>query len=167
MYYSDLLDRMKSNETEAFLEMTDRYGWAIYSAIREKYTDHDVADKVYNETMNAFYHSLADSDAEDPLEALLYGFASRISPDNLLFAQEKNATPEIQLHQSELVSRNIVTSAKKQKGFGHSLTVLLLLIIIAASLWVIAAFLMKMNYIPYYDLGYSWFNTNVIPYFIG
>lgn len=171
MYYSDLLDRMKRNDTEAFLEMTDRYGWTVYSAIRNKYSDHLVADKVYNETMNAFYHALADSDAEDPLEALLHGFADKISPDKLLFGQvmsvEENGIPEIQLCKDDFPLKKTRTTAQKSKGFWHYLSVLLLLTIVAASLWVIAGFLMKMNYIPFFDLGYSWFDTNVVQYLIG
>lgn len=165
MYYSDLLDRMKKNDTEAFLEMTDQYGWAVYSAIREKYMDQDVADKVYNETMNAFYRILADSDAEDPLEALLFGFANQISPDNLLYGQtllmDENGIPEIQLRQRESTSTYTKTSVRKGKDNWHYYMVLLL-IVFAASLWIIVGFLMKMEWIPFCDLGYFWFDFNVV-----
>ena len=79
MSYSDLLDRMKENDPGAFLELTDRYGWPLYAFIRRKYSDNGAAEKLYNDTMNRFYHSLSDSSAEDPLEALLLAFADQLS----------------------------------------------------------------------------------------
>jgi len=37
MSYSNLLERIMQRDTDAFLELTDRYGWALYSFIRRKY----------------------------------------------------------------------------------------------------------------------------------
>lgn len=55
MSYTDLLERIQRNDSNAFLDLTDRYGWAVYSAIREKYPDKETAANIYNETMNSFY----------------------------------------------------------------------------------------------------------------
>lgn len=166
MRYCDLLDRMKENDTGAFLELTDRYGWAVYSAICEKYPDPIVADKVYNETMNAFYYALAVSDAEDPLEALLTGFANRISPDRLLFDQSTRAgehqVPEIRLCHGVLHSKNPADSARKPIGFWYVLAIVLILLTIAGLLWIIAGMLMEMGYLPFYDLGYSWLFSHLM-----
>lgn len=165
MHYCDLLERMKRNDTEAFLEMTERYGWSVYSAIREKYPDREQADKIYNETMNAFYHSLAASDAEDPLEALLHGLADRISPDKLLFEQEIKGIPDIPLCQRKASSEKSAAPARRRKGIGRFFGVLLILVILAGCVWIAAGYLMRMHYIPYYDLGYSWLYANVMQFF--
>lgn len=166
MHYSDLLDRMKRNDSDAFLEMTDRYGWAVYSAIRQRCTDQETAEKLYNETMNGFYYALADSDAEDPLEALLYVFANGISPEESSFKQNIPeswaSVPEIQLSQAQAASQKSIVSKKKQHGFWDILLVILMLILLIGCLWIIVGFLMKMNYIPYFDLGYSWLDTHVM-----
>jgi len=166
MSYSDLLDRMKNRDTEAFLEMTDRYGWAVYSAIREKHADHDEADRIYQETMNGFYHSLLNPAAEDPLEALLCTFADQISdkiPDSLPPEREKeNQPPKIRLYDEP---QPVSASAGKKHGFWYGLGILLVLVAIAAVLWCMAGLLMDMQVIPYCDLGYSWFHTNVMERF--
>ena len=36
---------------------------------------------------------------------------------------------------------------------------------ILAALWVIAGLLMDMGFLPYIDMGYSWFNMNIAPWF--
>lgn len=159
MSYSDLLERIQRNESNAFLDLTDRYGWAVYSAIREKYPDKDTAAKIYNETMNSFYHSLSEAQAEDPLEAILIASAAKISPDVLCldssFIETEDGIPQIQLHRKEVILQN-VKSRKKKKGFGFYFCMFVILIFCIGTIWCAAGLLMKMNLIPYYDLGYSW-----------
>ena len=163
MHYVDLLERMQKNDAEAFIEMTDRYGWVIYSAIREKYKDHEMADKVYNETMHAFYHSLSDSNTEDPVEALLLGFSDRISPERLLYDHQASASGKVKLNLSsyfgDFSSSMIENSPRKRISFWNCLGILILLIVLSCCLWIIAGFLMKINLIPFVDFGYSWLDT--------
>lgn len=170
MSYHDLLDRMQRNDTDAFLEMTDRYGWSVYSAIREKYSDAAFADKVYNETMNVFYHSLSASSCEDPLEALLCAFATRISSEKPTFDQtltgNQNVPPKIQLCHHICNEDNSQPIKRKKKSFMRAVSILMFLIAVALMFWYIAYLLMEMNYIPYFDLGYSWFQENVLPLFL-
>jgi len=166
MRYSDLLDRMKDGNTEAFLEMTDQYGWAVYAAIRQKYSDPVIADKIYNETMNAVYHGLQETSADDPLEALLCVFADRISADDLRFAdsfsERENAPPEIQLFTRTLSSNGTV---RKKKGFWQHMGVFLLLLLVTMLIWYMIGLLMSMGYIPYFDLGYSWLHAHIMQLF--
>ena len=146
MRYSDLLDRMKDGNTEAFLEMTDRYGWAVYTAIRQKYSDPAVADKIYNETMNAVYHGVQETSADDPLEALLCVFADRISADDLSFADsfsgQENAPPEIQLFTRGPSSNGNV---RKKKGFWRRMGVFLLLLLVTILLWYMIGLMMSIG----------------------
>lgn len=165
MSYLDLLDRMSSNDTEAFLEMTDRYGWAVYSAIRKRHVDHAVADRIYNDTMNAFYHSLSDSNAEDPMEALLCTFADLISDKQLASDKVRldqsvltkhAAPPEIQLYEQRDYDEAPGQHTRKTTRFWYRLLVLFVLLAIVAVLWFIIGLFMVMEFIPFYDLGYSY-----------
>ena len=169
MSYIDLLDRIKGNDPAAFLEMTDRYGWSVYTSIRKKTSDAAVADKIYNETMNAFYRSLANASAEDPMEAILCTLADHIIVEQSCAdgstAVQDVTPPTIQLEATEKPVVHSVSKSRKKRSFGYKLCVLLLLLAIAAVIWCIAGQLMVRNIIPDYDLGYSWFNANVYYFF--
>ena len=168
MSYVDLLERIQSKDPEAFLEMTERYGWAVYSAIREKHPDQAVADRIYDETMNSFYSHLSNTAADDPLEALLCAFADHASADRgSLDETEKQAPvapPQIQLHPQEPLTRNGAYSSGKKNYWGI-LLVIILWIVLLALVWFIVGVMMAMDYMPFYDLGYSWFNANIIDFF--
>jgi hypothetical protein len=79
MSYSNLLERMKQRDTDAFLEFTDRYGWALYSSIRKKHPNKVDADKVYHETMQQLWSCLQNGEFSDPMEAILCVMADQIS----------------------------------------------------------------------------------------
>lgn len=55
--------------------------------------------------------------------------------------------------------------AKPRKRSGQGFTVFLLVIICLLLVWVVAGVAMTMKWIPYYDLGYSWFNASVFRLF--
>lgn len=162
----DLLERIRCNEPDAFLELTERYGWAVYSVIRERYADHTIADKIYNETMNAFYHTLSNSNTEDPLEAILCGFAiqnlEKEAANQRIYAESAEAHMPPKIH---LDVHNRPQETKKKNGFCYFIGTIFILVAIAAVFWCVAGLLMDLNYIPYYDLGYSWFNANIMPLF--
>ncbi|NLI54013.1 MAG: hypothetical protein GX417_06740 [Clostridiales bacterium] len=54
---------------------------------------------------------------------------------------------------------------EKRKASGHSFTVVLLILVSLLLLWVVAGVAMTMQWIPLYDLGYSWFNAHVFRLF--
>ena len=55
--------------------------------------------------------------------------------------------------------------AKARKRSGQGFTVFVLVIICLLLVWVVAGVAMTMKWIPYYDLGYSWFNASVFRLF--
>lgn len=168
MDYTDLLDRIGSKDSDAFLDLTERYGWSVYSVIREKYPDHAAADKIYNETMNLFYHRIADASVEDPLEALLCLLAELIAEKETQFCRDHSdlqlgtAAPAIYLDNKEERSNS---KHRKKNKFWIGLVMFLVLSIMAAVIWCGIGVMMSMDYIPYCDLGYSWFNANIIQFF--
>lgn len=166
MHYDDLLERIRNRDAEAFLDLTDRYGWAVYSALREKYRDPEMADKIYNETMHAFYHSLSDSGAEDPVEAFLLTLADRITPERLLYEQQRPGAGKARLNLAsyfgDYTSQSLEELPQKRICFWDCLAVLILVPVLTFCLWILAGFLMKMEILPFVDLGYSWLDTLVI-----
>lgn len=55
--------------------------------------------------------------------------------------------------------------AKGRKRSGQGFTVFILVLICLLLVWVVAGVAMTMKWIPYYDLGYSWFNASVFRLF--
>ena len=165
MSYTDLLERMMQRDTDAFLEMTDRYGWALYSEIRKKYPQKAEADKIYDETMKAFYRSLQNPTCEDPMEALLCGFADSLSGRNgasLPSVEAGTLTEDLQPPRVELPAseRTAGRKAPKRKGgLWFRLGMVLVLIGFVAVIWIGLGLMMEAGMIPYYDLGYSWFSV--------
>ena len=54
---------------------------------------------------------------------------------------------------------------KKKKRSGGALSIILLILVCLILLWVVGGVAMIMKWIPEYDLGYTWFNTNVFKLF--
>ena len=129
MSYCDLLERMMQKDTDAFLEMTDRYGWALYSDIRKKYPNKADADRIYDETMQYFYHCMQNPNCEDPMEALLCAWAEYVSGKKgflreMLQDDQLEAPPAVQAHR--LMQSHFDLPEKRQNRIGSFLFVFLM-----------------------------------------
>lgn len=154
MHYCDLLEGMIRKDPDAFLEMTNRYGWAVYSVIRRKYPDQAAADKVYNKVMHGLYDMLSTSDSEDPLEALLCGFAENILPDEEEILPENLEFSEIPQSYGELAAAKPGRKVRRL-WFWNMLCIVLLCFVIVLLSWFLVGLLMECGVLPYHDLGYS------------
>lgn len=74
---SDLLNRIKSKDREAFLQLMQTYGKGLYSRLLSQLGDRELADAAFKETLVGFYNTLTENDGGDAVEALLYGYADR------------------------------------------------------------------------------------------
>lgn len=169
MIHNDLLIRMMHRDMDAFLEMTDKYSWAVHSYIRGKISDKRKVEAVFNETMNSFYKGLHENQDKDPMEALLLIYADKVcqAAVDQSFPEDPVIEENFRPGKSGMVADTPVqhSEPKKKGGFFFSLAVILLLAAIVAVIWFIIGQLMSMNLIPSYDLGYTWFHTNVFPWF--
>lgn len=77
----------------------------------------------------------------------------------LLYDDEEEEPPS--LFEDEPIARR--TSPFKR--FLGALAILILLAVVLALIWGLAGLLMRLRLIPVYDLGYSWFNANIYPFF--
>lgn len=163
MSYGDLLERMMQRDTDAFLELTDRYGWMLYSEIRKKVPNRADADRIYDETMRQFYGSLQNAACEDPIEAMLCAFADQISEKqgisyDLFFRIQAEDAVQPPVVQVPVLEENEAKTAPKRKGrFWLRLGLFLVLVGFAAVIWIGVGLMMEAGLLPYYDLGYSWF----------
>lgn len=57
------------------------------------------------------------------------------------------------------------SAPKKTNGFLNVFSVVLLVVLILIFLWLVAGILMDYQIIPYFNLGYSWFNEHVFRLF--
>ena len=162
MTRDDLLNRLMRHDMDAYLEMTDKYSWSVYSLIKSRISDKNKAELIYNETMNGFFQGLSGTKDNDAMEALLLMYADKVCQANM---GESDAavcgTPESRKRKTE----SGAGAAEKTGGFLYHICIWLLILAIILVIWVILGLLMDMNLIPYYELGYTWFNTNVLPWF--
>ena len=54
---------------------------------------------------------------------------------------------------------------RDKSNSGHAVSIVLLILVSLLLLWVVAGVAMTMQWLPFYDLGYTWFNTNVFKLF--
>lgn len=161
MSYGNLLYQMMQRDTDAFLEFSDRYGWALYSSIRKKHINKVDADKIYHETMQQLWSCLQNEEYDDPMEAILCTWADQITlkrepRKNLaeIFNPEFEDKPPVLHIRASESPVNPVRNGKKNffwRGFG----VMLLFLLVTFSIWLILGFFMEQGVINYVDLGYS------------
>lgn len=161
MTRDDLLNRLMNRDMDAYLEMTDKYSWSVYSLIKSRISDKNKAELIYNETMNGFFQGLSGTKGNDALEALLLLYADKVCQANM----DESDTAVCRAPESRKRKTEPVCAEEKKGGFLYHICVWLLILAIVLVIWVILGLLMDMNFIPYYELGYTWFNTNVLPWF--
>ena len=163
MSYSDLLQRMMHRDTDAFLEFTDRYGWALYSSIRKKHPNKIDADKVYHETLQQLWTGLQNKQFDDPMEAILCLIADQIALKKdprkdlaeVFQLTEEEQPPALHIRSTEQVQEPL--PEKRKNRFWSVVGILLLFCVFSSCAWIIAGFLMEQGILPFIDLGYSWF----------
>ena len=162
MTRDDLLNRLMRHDMDAYLEMTDKYSWSVYSLIKSRISDKSKAELIYNETMNGFFQGLSGTKGNDALEVLLLMYADKVCHANM---GEADAAVMGNHECRKRKTESGAGASGKNGGFLYYICVWLLILAIVLVIWVILGLLMDMNLIPYYELGYTWFNTNVLPWF--
>ena len=160
MENTDLFQRIQANDQEAFRQLTDEYGWKVYSRIRKRTADREKADLIFKRAFADFFESMKDSDTEDVIEAMLCVYAA-MAADDIEKAEETGS-------EDAAVLPEVPEKKKKRSFFSnliYTLNVLLLLAGIVIALWAMAGLLMDLNILPELDLGYSWFNAHIANWF--
>lgn len=177
---TEMLDRIKEKDFKALFQLTEDYGWNLYSRLRKRFSDPELVNAAFNETISDFCSDLSGNDGKDAIESLLYAYAEKVcrrmeqAPKcSIAFSSPAaefpngfpNDAPDDFPNPAPAKKGKPEKRERRRGGFGFALCVLILLVGIAAALWVILGLLMDMQLIPYLDLGYSWFNMHVAPWF--
>lgn len=173
METNDLFNRIKARDQDAFKQLTEDYGWKLYARIRKTTDNRDKADLIFKRTFSRFYNSMEEYDSDDPIEAMLCVYADvitkELAPKPVNFPSRiPGADPASTAAQPEF-SEEPEDKPKKAHSpaatFFYVVGVIVLVLGIAAALWIMAGLLMDLNVLPEFDLGYEWFNANIAPWF--
>jgi len=157
MNIGDRSGREQTRDPALYLELSNEYGWKLYSYLRAKLKDPKDLPAAYEKAMQRFYQSVIGQSGQGNLEARLYEAADSVCETG------KPAAQKLKGHTVSDTAENMLTETKG--GFGFWLALVLLLLLNTVCLWFIVGLLMDMGFIPVFDLGYSWFHANVAPWF--
>lgn len=81
--------------------------------------------------------------------------------------KERGRKPDARVHKDSVRDEIFDEQYKNRdkSSSGHTLSIILLVLVSLLLLWVVVGVAMTMQWIPYYDLGYYWFNQNVFKLF--
>ena len=170
----ELFKKIRGRDRASFDMLSQNYGWKLYSYIRKNTADRASADRIFSDTFQNFYDLLDGYEGDDPIEAMLFTCADKLVKNGAAASKPEVQSPmgqwEIGCEAGfSLPKVEAAEGATKKESLGmkffYGICILLLVIGIFAALWIMLYMLMSMNLIPQMDLGYSWFNANVMNLF--
>ncbi len=104
---------------------------------------------------------------EPPAQRVEYTMPAEPAPESIRTAEiTREVEPEPVEHSiRDEIFDEPYRKKEKAKASGHSVSVVLLILVSLLLLWVVAGVAMTMKWIPFYDLGYTWFNTHAFKLF--
>lgn len=132
-----LRERIRANDSRAFLDLSEEYGWILYSFLSKRIHEPDMLQRAYEQVLTDFYRNIRHSKEQGSVEPALMAVAEAYCGKLPAERQTAHSFPGC--------------------GFWVALVLLILLNIIC--LWFIGGILMEIGIIPYFDLGYSWIRT--------
>lgn len=159
MDINELRSRAADRDATAYLELSNEYGWKLYSYLRDRIDDQKGLSSAYEKILRGFYQGITDDNRQGSIETMLYEAADRFCADNGSQPASKKARKQKSTHKQEQSRK------EKGSGFGFWLSFLVLLVLNLICLWIIAGLFMDMGLIPFLDLGYDWFNNFISAWF--
>lgn len=176
MMTEELLKKLKAQDSDAYNYIYDKYSWELHNYLRQKCPDKEMAAEAFRQTMNGFCQELEKREETELLEVMLHMYADTVCTQLQNRARMPQAEPEPAMQEmQEKVPLEPETAEPEGKGKNAAsavfrvLLMLLLGIVLVAAVWVILGQVMRMGLIPgfRFDWGYSWFNRNIAPWFLG
>ena len=138
-----------------YMEVSEQYGWKLYSYLQTKIKDPKRIKTVYESVMLTFCDTVKNNTRYKNMDAVLYAFADQACGISRPIALERHDTD----------SEKGKKSGDNSIGFWIAFVLLLLLNFLC--LWIIAGLLMDLGILPSIDLGYSWFCSDILPLLLG
>ena len=132
-----LQERIRSGDQTAYLDLSNEYGWALYSYLSERIREPDLVQSTYQEVLNEFYRNIPNMNQKGSVEAVLLGLADA-------YCGHVPPPPE---------------KVEKSAGLRFWFCLILLLLLNGLCMWIIVGILMEMGVIPTLNLGYNWFKN--------
>jgi hypothetical protein len=153
LWFGDLIERNISAYSQIGVDM--------------RYIENELENELYQQPA-AFSQQSAYSEApaysQPPQKSAAAPSAAKQPPAPLAEpARDKNARSNNRSIREEVFADSGSTKGRKRSGQGFTVFVLILICLLLV--WVVAGVAMTMKWIPYYDLGYSWFNASVFRLF--
>ena len=135
-----LQNRIRSGDQRTYLDLSDEYGWTLYSFLSKRLHDPDQRQKVYAQILSGFYRDVPSMSQQGSVDTLLLQYA------------------DIYCRKISITSEEMKTSG----GFGFWVALILLLLLNGICLWIIGGILMEMGILPETDLGYHWLKELIL-----
>ena len=132
-----LLERIQTGDPKAFTDLSDAYGWDVYSGLASRIRDRDAVNLAYTEIMMSLYTQLREGELQEDIDSFLQRAVK----------QYCDPFPDVP------------PAEEKPAGAGFWIALVLLLALNAVCLWLIVGILMEMGILPTFDLGYSWLKS--------
>ncbi|HWQ97437.1 MAG TPA: hypothetical protein VN538_05005 [Clostridia bacterium] len=84
-------------------------------------------------------------------------------PERIERVQKREPRQKKESVRDEIYDESYQKKAKRSRG--HGVSIFLLIIVSLLLLWIVAGVAMTLQWIPFYDLGFSWFNQHVFKLF--
>ena len=167
-----LFKKIKGRDRSSFEALSENYGWKLYSYIRRNTEDRATADRIFSNTFSAFYDAVGKYESEDPIETMLYICADQASCGEKLASHQNTEMSQWAIgHEAGFSLPEVMPQeekkAKESVGMKifYFICIFLLVVGIAAAVWILLWMLMNMDLMPWLDLGYTWFNQHILDIF--
>lgn len=174
-----LFSKVKNRDADAVNMLVDKYGGSLYRRLLDRLQDKELADEAFKKTVLSFFDTLDSLEGSDLAEALLFRAADTVC-DGMTAAEEHKSEYECDEAEATEIFAEYETLQecvpqpqyeeeavnKKRSGAAVSLLILLVSVFAMSVIWVLIGQCMSCEFMPAYDLGYSWFDENVYPLFM-
>lgn len=174
---SKLVNNAYMGGEEAFKLLFSRYGESIFTMLVNRCGDKQVAREILKNIFADVYEALIGIGTVDITAVWLKSLAevylqqrggAALLPSGANAPGAHKRQAGIPPRESEPVnpyySSSVKNAKKKRSGF-HVAAVVALGTAIAGAIWAIIGLLMDIQVLPKADLGYNWFNTNIMDVF--
>lgn len=174
---SKLVNKAYMGGEETFKLLFSRYGESIFTMLVNRCGDKQIAREILKNIFADVYESLIGIGTVDITAVWLKSLAevylqqrgsaallpSGAAPQNAHAGQSSIPQPQPEPVNPYYSSSN--TNVKKKRSGYHIAAVVALGAAITGVIWAIIGLLMDIQVLPKADLGYNWFNTNIMDVF--
>ena len=144
LWFGDLIERNISSYAQIGVDMG--------------YIEHELEHELYEETPSIPAHS-SQSGRPTASARPVYSPAETSPQSDVPYSKKKDRSD------ARAFRDEVFAEEPRERKRGQGFTIVALIVVCLLLLWVVTGVAMTMKWIPYYELGYSWFNTTIFRLF--